>query len=373
MLSKSKEWIKNSLGFKTKRKILVIESDDWGSIRSQSIEGIKSLEERGIIDHRGRDAQSMRYNYNDSLMELNDLKTLREILSIIQDSKGVNPKITAYYNLANPDYEKIALCSFQKFHFKTFKEQLIEWGEKETFEQHISLIKDGLITPEFHGLTHLNETYWMRMLRKADADFISAFESRFFGVRKTGGFNTLEAYNYEFKSDLTHITKSFQLGIKLFEETFGFRPKIFCPPNGPLSSRIYPAIKETGISGIQVARLVFKEPLGLKKSRYRFGVMGQYEKNGLMFLNRNAFFEPNDHSISDWEGAALSSIEHCFKLGKPAVLSTHRVNYTGRLNKLNGTLGLHQFGELLKKIVSKWPDIEFMDTKTLVKFIAEEK
>lgn len=373
MLTKPKEWIKNRIGFKSNRKILVIESDDWGSIRSHSIESIKGLEALGVIDHQGRDAQSMRYNYNDSLMELKDLNDLRKVLSTIYDSKGSNPKITAYYNLANPDYERIAKCDFQEFHFKSFKEQLKEWGEEETFEQHLELIKVGLVTPEFHGLTHLNEIYWMRKLQKSDRDFISAFEARFFGVRKAGELNTLEAFNFETLSDLPQIVRSFKSGIILFEEIFGIKPKVFCPPNGPLSSKIYPEVRDAGFSGIQVARLVFKEPIGSKKYRHRIGVMGKFEKNGLMFLNRNAFFEPNDYSVEDWESVALSNISQCFKNKKPAILSTHRVNYTSRLNKGNGAAGLYQLGELLRKIVAQWPDVEFMDTRTLVKVISEGK
>ena len=50
---------------------------------------------------------------------------------------------------------------------------------------------------------------------------------------------------------------------------------------------------------------------------------------------------------------------------KPATISTHRVNYVGFLHPENRERTLHKFEELLRTMLKKWPDIEFMTSMEL--------
>ena len=67
----------NIPGWRTSEKLVVFESDDWGSIRTSNIEAVKRLSGRGI-DFDSLDAK--RYSYNDTLASVKDLSLLFEEL-----------------------------------------------------------------------------------------------------------------------------------------------------------------------------------------------------------------------------------------------------------------------------------------------------
>ena len=76
--------------------------------------------------------------------------------------------------------------------------------------------------------------------------------------------------------------------------------------------------------------------------------MGKTTRKGLKVITRNCFFEPAT-SGKDWVDSCLSDISTSFRLHNPAVLSTHRVNYVGRLSGANRERGLNQLSKLLVK------------------------
>ena len=87
-------------GFRTKRKIIVIESDDWGSIR------MASKEAYNILLNSGYPVDQSTYNKNDALESNEDLEMLFEVLSSVKDKNGNSAIITANTIVANPDFEK---------------------------------------------------------------------------------------------------------------------------------------------------------------------------------------------------------------------------------------------------------------------------
>ncbi len=65
--------------------------------------------------------------------------------------------------------------------------------------------------------------------------------------------------------------------------------------------------------------------------------------DGLRYLTRNSFFEPSQAG-SDWVNNCLNDIANAFKWNKPAVISSHRVNYIGSLFPENRENGLDRTG-----------------------------
>ena len=61
----------------------------------------------------------------------------------------------------------------------------------------------------------------------------------------------------------------------------------------------------------------------------------------------------------------MKQIDSSFSWNKPAIISTHRVSFVGALYPENRDNGLRQLSHLLKEIVKKWPDVEFMTTEQL--------
>lgn len=88
----------NYKGWQTTRKIIVIESDDWGSIRMPSKEIYDNLLKSGIRVDR------CPYNRYDSLASEEDLSALFDVLTSFRDMNGNHPVITANTVVANPDF-----------------------------------------------------------------------------------------------------------------------------------------------------------------------------------------------------------------------------------------------------------------------------
>jgi hypothetical protein len=61
----------------------------------------------------------------------------------------------------------------------------------------------------------------------------------------------------------------------------------------------------------------------------------------------------------------MQQIEAAFRWNRPAIISSHRVNFCGHIDPANRAKGLGDLRVLLKKIVEKWPDVEFMSAGEL--------
>lgn len=115
-----------------------------------------------------------------------------------------------------------------------------------------------------------------------------------------------------------------------------------------------------------------REALGFGKTRKRLHYLGQKNSNGQLYITRNCFFEPSQAG-ADWVAACLKDIEIAFFWNKPAVISSHRVNYIGALNETNRKNGLSNLKALLNKALLKWPDIEFMTSQELGDLMLAQK
>jgi hypothetical protein len=86
-------------------------------------------------------------------------------------------------------------------------------------------------------------------------------------------------------------------------------------------------------------------------------------------LTRNCIFEPSEEG-KDWVDSCIRDIKIAFRMRKPAVISTHRVNYIGALEENNRARGLKQLDELLGAVTKRWPDVEFITSDQLGDIIA---
>jgi hypothetical protein len=62
----------------------------------------------------------------------------------------------------------------------------------------------------------------------------------------------------------------------------------------------------------------------------------------------------------DWVSFTMKQIEAAFFWGKPAIISSHRVNFCGHIDPKNREKGITYLKNLLKQIQKKWPDVEFV-------------
>ena len=166
----------NILGWRSNKKILVIESDDWGSIRMPSKKAFDNLLAYGIP------VDKCPYNSYDSLETAEDLQAIFETFSSIKDSEGNSLKLTANSILANPDFEKIKANNFEKYYYEDFVStyQRVN-GNTETYELIKQGLDQGVYIPQLHGREHLQVNEWLNILREGDKEALLAFDNELFG------------------------------------------------------------------------------------------------------------------------------------------------------------------------------------------------
>jgi len=352
--------LSNLPGWRTNRKIVVIESDDWGSIRMQSNEAFSALQKAGLSFDKGAGA---RYNKYDTLASKDDLQNLFEVLKSVKDKNGAAAKLTAVSLVANPDFEKIKANHFQKYYYEPFTQTLERYGKQDAFALWQQGANENIFIPEFHGREHLNVQPWLRALQQGDKETPLAFEHEVWAFERKKGMGFQAAFDLEFATDLEEQKSIITDGLDLFEKLHGYRARFFVPPNGPINNELEKVAAQGGIQYMSSPKIQ-KEVFGDGKTKTRFRYLGKSNKHGQSYITRNAFFEPSE-AIGNEINKCLSEIEMAFKFKKPAVISSHRVNYVGGLSVINRDSGLRQLKQLLTTILKKWPDVEFMTSSEL--------
>ena len=364
--------ISNIPGWRTKRRLVVIESDDWGSIRMPSLKVFNNLLREGIDWHS--DA-GYRFNRYDSLATTEDLASLFEVLTSVVDSTGRPVVVTPVSLTANPDFSKILSSDFTEYFYEPFTETLQKYkGCENSFKLWLEGIEKRLFVPQFHGREHLNVSVWMNALKGNHEKIRHAFKFRMWGISTADdpviGVELQAAFDFVNIDDLNYQKEVIVTGLKLFERLFGYPAVYFVPPNGPFSSNLEASCAEEGIKYLSVSKIQ-AEPLGQGRTTKKMHWLGQTNRNGLTYITRNCFFEPGlpEH---DWVDSCLNDISVAFRWHKPAVISSHRVNYIGALDIRNRDAGLKQLSSLLHQIIKKWPDAEFITSAELGEIIISD-
>ncbi|MFZ4455591.1 MAG: hypothetical protein ACOYOT_05160 [Bacteroidales bacterium] len=354
-------------GWKTDRKIIVFESDDWGSIRLPSKEVYNRFKQRGFS------VEKSDYNRLDTLESKNDLNFLFEVLTGFKNREGVHPVFTPNMIVANPDFKKIEESGFSTYFYEPLPETLQRYYPKEdVFAVYRQGMDQNLFHPQFHGREHLNIHRWMKRLQERDEDTLFSFQHRSTYSGKSD-YSFMEAFDFDSADEIDFQKEVIRDGLNLFEQLFGYRSKSFIPPCYVWDSKIENALKEYGVETIQGGRYQY-QPTGVNEvysKRYHY--MGEMNNYGQRFLIRNAIFEPSLFKKSDWVDYSLSTISSAFRWEKPAIISTHRINYMGSLDDKNRDATLKLLSQLLKRIVSKWPDVEFMTSDQLGDFMSNRR
>jgi hypothetical protein len=357
--------LSNLPGWRTKHKIVVIESDDWGSIRMPSLGAYERLERAGL-NLKGNDAH--RYNLNDSLATFEDLENLFQILGSFRDRQDLNPVFTAVSVVANPDFEKIREADFNEYFYEPFTKTLERYPR---CDRSFLLWKEGiekkLFVPQMHGREHLNVSTWMKALKAGNRQTILAFNEGLWGFvpdpRDLPDTYFQPAFLLQEPSEIGKHIEIIETGLNLFKQLFGYSASYFVSPNGPINNSLNETLFNNGIKFRSTAKIQH-ETLGYGKTSIRLHYLGQKDKTGITYITRNCFFEPSLIG-KDWVDSCLNDIKIAFSMHKPAIISSHRVNYIGALNIQNRDRGLTQLSCLLKLILKAWPDVQFLTTPEL--------
>lgn len=354
------------LGYSTKRKIVVIESDDWGSIRTKDYEAFSKMKAAML------DVDANHYNAVDSLESNDDLQTLYSLLLEFKDSTGRAPVFTPVCIMGNPDFNKIEESGLQEYFFQPLHETL------ETYPAHDEVLElwrkgqeERLFVPALHGREHINVRRYIKLLQSGDDGFRTAFKNRSVGAASYKGViypNYLGALHPESKEEVNELHQFLEQSGVLFEKYLEAKPRFFVAPNAEEPKELEKTLSKIGVEYIgRAKRRVY--PIGDGTFKKEWNWVGKKNHLGQTVLTRNCFFEPVSWGEYDpnlnWVNNCMNEIDIAFRWHKPAVISTHRVNYVGFIWKKNREKGLNALRELLKKIISKWPEVEFMTSMEL--------
>lgn len=355
--------LNNLLGWSTNRKVVVIESDDWGSDRFIN----KDIRDKYIAD--GYPIHKC-WMSNVDIFESN--KDLEQLLDVLNDFSN-KPKITLLFNPANPDFGQIAKDKFTKYHYVSVKEK------SESFLNSNNLVTlyrkaqhDGIIELAFHGREHLYVNRWLRDLRLGEKEVLKGFENHFWGFSNAYMPSLKHGYRSSFaldlKDDLTFQQDSIIDGLNLMENIFGQKVRYFLAPDGPLSLVHAKTLIKAGVEYIGLPKNFIDQQTRKRKLFWLNRSLG----NGMKVITRNAMFEPSSPKKTDWVNSCLQDISNAFVWKKPAVISTHRANYVSGLELDNRSNGIIHLRELLRCIHRHWPDVIFLTSSQLGDVMAKK-
>lgn len=368
--------VSNIPGWRTKRHIVVIESDDWGSIRMSSLEAYNRMLKAGMREDRNH------YNTFDALECNKDLEELFDVLSQFKDSTGRHPVMTGVNVVANPVFDKIKETDYQEYYYEPYTETCKRYPEHDrVYELWKKGIEERLFVPVFHGREHLNVQRWLRALQSGHRSTLLAFDCGVTGVsngidgEKIPSFQA--AFDLDDIMDLGYMKEVLSTGLSMFEQLYGYKARYFVPTNGPFNNTLEKDLFDAGVKYINSGKKQ-KEPLGHGQYKTNTRFLGDSNQYGQVYLTRNCFFEPSSCGYShpanyDWLNYCLKEIEIAFRWHKPATISSHRVNYIGYLHPENREKGLKALSKLLSEIIKRWPDVEFMTSVELGDLIASTK
>jgi len=363
MLQTLKNHLINIPGWRTNRKIVVIESDDWGAIRTVSRKHYDNLLNIGIR------VDLSKYDSLDSLESKDDLESLFDVLLRHKNRNGVSPKFTFNTVMANPDFKKIKESEFQRYYFRHFFQSYRDYYGEELEPSWRNAIAEKLIQPQFHAREHLNVSLWMRDLQNGIEDTRRAFEYEFYGLKTETSSqlqkNYLAAYWAESSGGLVALKEVTKEGLDLFEQTFGFRSQSLIAANYIYPKALEPFLKKQGLDFIQTQRGHIGPLIDSNKITKYNHYTGQKNTYGQAYLVRNVLFEPYLNQNHDWVDKSLKQIETAFFWKKPAIISSHRINYVGNMSIRHRDESLKKLDQLLAIITQKWPDVEFLSSNEL--------
>lgn len=351
----------NFPGYKTKKKLVVIESDDWGAIRMPSKKDYHDLVKKGIIQD---DDPFTKY---DSLASEDDLSLLFEVLSSVKGDDGEPAVLTADCIMANPDFEKIARSGYKEYYYETVQDTLMKYPKHSgCFDIWKQGMDQDIFKPQLHGREHVNVLPWIQHLQQNEKSYRAAFEKGTYAINS----NIVAALNYTTISEKEYLNDVINDACAMFETAFGFKSDSFIAPNYTWGSGVEKSLKDNNINYLQGSK-THNVPTLTGKTQTKYHYTGQTNKLKQTYLVRNCLFEPSLAPNLDYVAVCMKHISASFYWKKPAIISSHRLNYVGFLDEGNRDRNLRSLKDLLNRIIKTWPDVVFISTDELANYMSQ--
>lgn len=350
-------------GWHTSQKIIVFESDDWGC---QRISSRKAYEHFSALGYE----MNLSHYSMDALETDEDLELLYDVLNKVRDRRGRPACFTSNMVLANPDFHRIQQENFQNYYYVPVDvalEKIIERKQVNTL-WHTGMDR-RLFIPQFHAREHIRWWDWLAALREGSIEALEAFKYDMCGLPFAASREGTTYFSPQYLN--SHVLKSrgvdqelmIREGIDLFERLFHYKSLSTVAPNVSWTNETEKIWSSCGIRYVQGGLIQYDD--SLKKQRQNIHFLGEKSQNNLLYLTRNCYFEPSRYRHDNEWQSCLRSIACAFAWRRPAVISSHRVNYIGVIDQNNRIKGLAQLKQLLAAVLERWPDVYFLSSPEL--------
>jgi hypothetical protein len=303
-------------------RAVVLESDDWGLCAwAPDREAWSALDDTPAFRSRA----GRRYG-GSTLESAADVKALADLLLEHRGGDGVPPVWQANTMMANPDYPRLsaALREASTLPLVELPAWPGRWARPGLWDEVRRAGEAGVWWIELHGLHHLPESAWLAALRRGDGDARRALEQESpvcAAVEASGEYDPKEP------PDLRR--RNLERAIARFRALTGRAPGSFCPPDYRWDESLEADAERHGVTTFQGKAEQAGSPFPQLR-RMLIGLRWPHARGARFYMPPRTAFEP----CGPGEGRARAATEtalRCargaWKRGRPAVLSSHRLNY----------------------------------------------
>ena len=364
MIEQIKQIVLNLKDNKLSKKIVVIQSDDWGSIRMPSEKVRTNLHNHDLIH------ASDPYARYDSIANSDDLNALFEVLNSVKDKYGNPANLTANSLSANPNFDKIKASQFNEYFYESLEDSFEFHKRTSALKMWDEGISNKLFTPQYHGREHVNIPFWLQKLKEGHKGVLYAFEHNVFGVDfndlRESQINFQRAWDQIVPEGVDLVNDAILEGYNMFSKRFGFKSTTATPPNYTWTKEQEEILFDHGVESLQ--GILRNRIRNTDNFNYEYEIRHSSLKNKMSFQRRNVFFEPSmleNKEKNNLLSFMFKRIGIAFTMGRPVIIGSHRLNYIGSLSEENRTNNLKLLKTFLAHLVQKWPDVEFMSANQL--------
>jgi len=325
-------------------KAVVLESDDWGLCAWVP----DDRAHRALANQPAfRTPAGLRYGRS-TLETSSDVAELATELLDWRGGDGLPPVWQANTVVANPDYARIRppLFEFDELPLCYLPELPARWARPGMWDALREAERAGVWWAELHGLHHLPESAWLAALRRGESDARRAHEQESpiaQAVEASGEYDAAEPREVR--------ARNIRLAAEAFRRLFGRPPTSFCPPDYRFDDWFEEEAASIGLTTLQgkaeqAGRAV--PPLWRRWFGLRFP---RYEGARFHLPPRIAFEPEGSAGPLGPRGldAAHRGVREAWRRGRPAIVSTHRMNYA-HLDVTRSQASRQAMRELLQRL-----------------------
>jgi hypothetical protein len=337
------------------RPLVLFQSDDWGRVGVRDREGWKQLSAAGL------NLGEKPYDFY-SLETAEDVHLLCQVLRNHRDSTGRNPSMVMNFIMANIDFGRCFGPGQKQIPLRPLSEGLPGmWHRPQLFEAYQQGIRERLLYPALHGLTHFCER---AIVREWNAGGQRAELLKTLWRASTPYIHwRMPWVGYEYwDPEMTPLHRflteneqrvSITHAVELFRKSFGNAPFSACAPGYRANEDSQTLWLEAGVRVVQKT--------GQQSGPY-------LDENGMLSTFRVIEMEPALELCGVEK--LLAQAAQCFAAGLPAVISIHAINFHSTIKDFR-TPSLKLMDEFLTALEKKWPNLLYLDDAGLFSIATE--